>query len=250
MKATEAVIGIHAVSSALRLRPHEVRELWVDRARTDDRLQLLIDSAVAHNIQVHHVSKTHLDRLVGHSRHQGVVANSHAGHWLNENQLYTLLDQIEQSPFLLILDCIQDPHNLGACLRSADGAGVDAVILPKDRSVGLTATVRKVASGATDSVPVFQVTNLARVLSGLKQRGIWLYGLAGEATQTLYDQKLVGAVALVLGAEGRGLRRLTRDSCDQLVSLPMAGQVESLNVSVATGICLYEAVRQRQNALN
>lgn len=236
------------MSSALRLRPEDVRELWVDKARADERIHLILESARSRNIPVHHVNKSHLDSLNSNGNHQGVIANCQAGRWLKEYQLESLLEKIETPPFFLILDCVQDPHNLGACLRSADGAGVDGVIIPKDRSVGLTSTVRKVASGAADSVPVFQVTNLARTIRDLKQQNIWVYGLAGEATRSLFETNLTTGMALVLGAEGKGLRRLTRDTCDELVKLPMAGQVESLNVSVATGVCLYEVVRQRQQS--
>jgi 23S rRNA (guanosine2251-2'-O)-methyltransferase len=163
----------------------------------------------------------------------------------NEDDLFALLDGLQESPFLLILDCIQDPHNLGACLRSADAAGVHAVVVPKDRSVSLTDTVRQVACGAAEHVPLVMVTNLARTLEKLKEAGLWLVGTADDAPQSLYDIDLTGPLAIVMGAEGTGLRRLTREACDFLVRIPMAGAVECLNVSVAAGVCLFEAVRQR-----
>lgn len=248
-KAADIVFGIHAVTSALRLKPEQVRELWVDKARVDERMLLLLETAQARHILVHQVNRARLDELVGNNKHQGVAANCISGYWLRDHQLTSLLDDLKPPGFFLVLDGVTDPHNLGACLRSANGAGVDGVIIPKDRSVGLTPVVRKVASGAADATAVFQVTNLARTLRELKDKGIWIYGLAGDATQTLYNTDFSGPVALVLGAEGKGIRRLTREHCDQLVQIPMAGPVESLNVSVATGICLYEVVRQRHLAV-
>ncbi|WP_455198376.1 23S rRNA (guanosine(2251)-2'-O)-methyltransferase RlmB, partial [Kaarinaea lacus] len=178
-------------------------------------------------------------------RHQGVVASAIAPRVLSESELDTLLDKLTDPPFLLVLDGVTDPHNLGACLRSADAAGIQAVITTKDRSASLTPTAVKVASGAAQTVPFVQVTNLARCLRNLKDRGIWLAGLDGEAEQSLYDTDLSGPLAIVMGAEGKGLRRLSREHCDYLARIPMAGTVESLNVSVATGVCLFEAHRQR-----
>jgi 23S rRNA (guanosine2251-2'-O)-methyltransferase len=186
-----------------------------------------------------------LDRDAGHANHQGVLAQCRAAAERTEGELPGLLASLSGPALLLVLDGIQDPHNLGACLRSADAAGAQAVILPKDNAAPITPVVRKVASGAAEVLPVFQVTNLARTLDELKDAGVWLIGAAGEAEQTLYDVDLRGPVALVLGAEGTGLRRLTREKCDHLARIPMAGTVESLNVSVATGIFLFEAVRQR-----
>jgi len=202
-------------------------------------------AAQAGGITVHCVPRAELDALVGGARHQGVVARGTAPPQRSEVDLDAVLAGQTKAAFLLVLDGVQDPHNLGACLRSADAAGVQAVIAPKDRSVSLTPTVRKVASGAAEAVPFIQVTNLARTLRELKQAGIWLVGTAGEAGTSLFEADLAGPLALVMGAEGKGLRRLTRETCDTLVHIPMAGSVASLNVSVATGICLFEAVRQR-----
>ena len=180
------------------------------------------------------------------ARHQGVLMLTTAAPVLKENDLEAMLDGLQVTPLLLILDGVTDPHNLGACIRSADGAGVHAVVVPKDKSAGLTPTVSKVACGAAEVVPFIQVTNLARTLKELQQGGVWVVGTAGEAEQTLYQARLTGPMALVMGAEGKGMRRLTREHCDELIKLPMAGSVSSLNVSVATGICLFEVVRQRQ----
>ncbi len=187
-----------------------------------------------------------MDRLTDEANHQGVVAFCAKTHVYSEAELKQLLQELDKPPFLLVLDGVQDPHNLGACFRSADAAGVHAIIAPKDKSVGITPVVSKVACGAAETVPFVQVTNLARTLEDLKEMGIWIYGAAGEAEKTVYQTDLAGAVAIVLGAEGDGLRRLTRDTCDGLVKIPMLGSVSSLNVSVATGILLFEVVRQRQ----
>jgi 23S rRNA (guanosine2251-2'-O)-methyltransferase len=196
-------------------------------------------------VPVRRVARTELDERVPGVSHQGVVAEMTVAAALSENELPQFLDGLGKPPLLLILDGVQDPHNLGACLRSADAAGVDAVILPKDRSAPLNATARKVACGAAETVPVVRVTNLARTLRAIRDAGVWLYGAAGEAQQALYDVDLSGPVALVLGGEGKGLRRLTREHCDALMAIPLAGSVSSLNVSVAAGICLFEARRQR-----
>jgi 23S rRNA (guanosine2251-2'-O)-methyltransferase len=187
-----------------------------------------------------------LDRLAGDERHQGACLQIRSAGVLGEGALDDLLDAATTPPFLLVLDGVQDPHNLGACLRTADAVGVTAVIVPKDRAAGMSATVRKVASGAAETVPLIQVTNLARTLRWLKEREIWIVGTDDQADHSLYASKLTGPLAIVLGAEGTGLRRLTRENCDALVSIPMRGVVESLNVSVATGVLLYEALRQRQ----
>lgn len=242
----DVVFGFHAVTSAIRLRPHEVYDIWVDKSRVDQRAQLVLETARSRNIPIHHVGRSALDKMAESDRHQGIVANCQISKGLSEHELIPFIENIDGPAFLLVLDGIQDPHNLGACLRSANAAGVDAVIMPKDRAVGLTATVRKVASGAAEVTPIFQVTNLVRCLKSLKDEGLWLIGLAGESDYSLYDSDLKGSIALVMGAEGKGLRRLTRETCDDLVHIPMSGQVESLNVSVATGICLYEVVRQKQ----
>jgi 23S rRNA (guanosine2251-2'-O)-methyltransferase len=199
--------------------------------------------AEKNNIPLTTVSRQELDKMVnGH--HQGIIADCSEHPTYHETDLECLLAEISK-PLLLVLDSITDPHNLGACLRSADAAGVDAVIIPKDKSATVNATVRKVACGAAESVPIISVTNLARVLRQLKDAGIWLYGLAGEAQESIYKADLTGNVAIVMGAEGSGLRRLTRDHCDYLVNIPMLGHVNSLNVSVATGVALFEVVRQR-----
>ena len=246
LKQQNLIYGIHAVSSALRSRPQQVRELWIEQSRQDERTRLLLETAQARNIVVHLVKAKTLDRMLDHAAHQGVVAHCRQAPMLQDKQLEAALQQ-QTSPFYLVLDGVKDPHNLGACLRTGDAAGVDGVIVPRDRAVGVTPAVRKVASGAAETVPLYQVANLARAMEKMKAGGVWLIGLAGEAAQSLYQADLRGPLALVLGAEQKGLRRLTRDKCDLLVSLPMAGEVESLNVSVAAGICLYEALRQRKH---
>lgn len=246
MKQTELIFGFHAVTSALRKRPADIRELWVDKGRADDRIHLLLETAGSHNIRVHHVNKSQLDSLVSNGNHQSIIANCVPDRWLSEHELKLHLARRSQHSVYLALDCVQDPHNLGACLRSADGAGVDGVLLPKDRSVGLTSVVRKVACGATESVQVYQVTNLVRSLREMQEQGYWVYGLDAEATQSIFEVELAPLSVLVLGTENKGLRRLTRETCDALIKIPMAGQVESLNVSVATGICLFEVMRQQK----
>lgn len=240
------VVGLNAVRSALKHGAGQVSALAVDATRHDRRLQELIDAAMAAGIRVEKVGRDVLDRLAGGAHHQGAVATVVAPAARDESGLQTLLDALDRPPFLLVLDGVQDPHNLGACLRSADAAGVDAVIAPRDRAVGLTPVACKVASGAAENVPFFQVTNLVRTLEKLRdERRVWVVGTAGEAESLIYDADLRGPLALVLGGEEKGLRRLTREHCDLLVRLPMAGVVESLNVSVAAGVCLFEAVRQR-----
>lgn len=245
--SSERVFGIHAVSAALDAG-RDCQQLWVLGNRGDKRLAAVLKKAASAGVQVQRVARRELDQLADDHRHQGIVAEFSAATPLAmADSLEELLEDLDGPPFLLVLDGVQDPHNLGACLRTADAAGVQAVIVPKDKAAGVTPTVRKVAAGAAETVPVFQVTNLARTLRDLKERGIWLVGLAGEATQSLYQTDLKGPLAVVMGAEGEGLRRLTRETCDFLAFLPMSGKVESLNVSVATGICLYEAVRQRNS---
>jgi 23S rRNA (guanosine2251-2'-O)-methyltransferase len=241
------VAGLNAVRTALKHGAGQVSAVWVDASRHDRRLQEVVDAAKALGLQVQRVDRHTLDTLADGAHHQGVVAAVAAPAARDENGLYELIESLEHPPLLLVLDGVQDPHNLGACLRSADAAGVDAVIAPRDRSVGLTPVACKVASGAADSVPFFQVTNLARTLEMLRdEHRIWVVGAAGDAPTALWDADLRGRLALVLGAEEKGMRRLTREHCDALVRLPMAGAVESLNVSVATGVCLFEAVRQRR----
>jgi len=238
--------GLHAVQAALERAPDKVSELWVDTKRHDQRITTILQLARAASVTLHTVDKRKLEAMVPDGRHQGVVAQVAAPEMYSDAGLDALLDKLPDAPFLLILDGVTDPHNLGACLRSADAAGVQAVIAPKDRAAPLTPTVIKVASGAAQTVPFVQVTNLARCLRNLKARGIWLVGLDGYAEQTLYDTELKGPLAIVMGAEGQGLRRLSKEHCDFLVNIPMAGTVESLNVSVATGVCLFEALRQRK----
>ena len=245
-QSTQLVAGIHSVRNSLMQGTLSVVELWVEAHRRDQRIGEIIALAEKSGIPVNQADREQLDRLLPGINHQGVAARTAVPSVLGESALENLLTNLDATPFLLDLDGVQDPHNLGACLRSADGAGVQAVIAPKDRSAGLTPVVSKVASGAAESVPFFQVTNLTRTLKQLQRdHGIWLVGTAGESERILYQADLRGPLALVMGGEGKGLRRLTREACDYLVRLPMHGAVESLNVSVATGICLYEAVRQR-----
>jgi 23S rRNA (guanosine2251-2'-O)-methyltransferase len=237
------LFGFHAITSRLRQRPESVKEIYIDAERADNRAKDLRELAKRLNIRLIPVDSKRLDGMAGSSRHQGVVAQAEE---LKMPQfIEDVLEGLEEPPLLLVLDGVQDPHNLGACLRVADGAGAHAVIAPKDRSVGLTDSAIKVASGAAESVPYIVVTNLARALRELKDRDIWLVGADDSATETIYKARLDGALALVLGAEGEGLRRLTKETCDSLVSIPMLGSVSSLNVSVASGVCLYEARRRR-----
>lgn len=245
--ADELIHGLHAVAAALKYEPAQLRGLWVERQRRDGRIQALLEEAAQCGVTVHPVDRAELDRLSGHARHQGVVARLAVRQpTYGEDDLADLLTAIAEPALLLVLDGVQDPHNLGACLRSAAAAGVHAVIVPADRAVGLTATVRKVACGAAEIVPFIQVTNLARTLRSLQEQGVWLIGAAGEAKENLYEIDFTVPSAIVLGAEEKGLRRLTREVCDQLARIPLAeNAVESLNVSVATGVFLFEARRQR-----
>lgn len=240
----EIVFGIHAVTNLLKRSPERVRELYLQQGRDDEKLQSIFSLAKQNGIHVQVVKKPFLDEKA-QGNHQGVAARAKPVQAKGENELFSQLDDLNGPAFLLVLDSITDPHNLGACLRTADAAGVHAVIAPKDKAVGITATVSKVACGAAETVPFYQVTNLARTLKEIQDRGIWLYGTAGEASESVYKTDLKGPIAIVMGAEGKGLRRLTREACDHLIHIPMAGDVSSLNVSVATGVCLFEAVRQR-----
>lgn len=243
MSSPKVLFGFHAVGVRLRTAPKTILELYVDATRRDARMRQFLQKAQEAGLRPIEADSLRLARLAGSAGHQGVVARVEP--LTQASSLDDLLDALQKPPLLLVLDGVTDPHNLGACLRVADGAGVHAVIAPKDHAVGINATVAKVASGAAETVPYFMVTNLARTLGELKERNIWCLGLSDEATQTLYQADLKGPTALVMGAEGTGLRQLTRKTCDALVSIPMLGAVESLNVSVASGICLYEAVRQR-----
>lgn len=244
-KGDTYIHGIHAVRSAVKYAPAQVAEVWLDRARRDARMQRLNEALRNLDVPVRKVERRVLDSLVPDAAHQGVVARYVGPPPRGDAELSRFLDALDEPPFLLILDQVQDPHNLGACMRSAEAAGVDALIAPRDRAVGMTPAVYKVASGAAERLPFFQVTNLARVLRDLKARGIWLIGAAGEAEATLYDADMTGALGIVMGAEGTGMRRLTREACDAVVRIPMRGEVESLNVSAACAVMLFEAVRQR-----
>ena len=247
--AVHRVGGLHSVRAALRHGPDGLLRVWFDARRNDRRLRQLLEELAGQGVVARPVDRAELDRMVPGANHQGVVAETRAPAAATEADLVALLGGLDGPPFLLVLDGVQDPHNLGACLRSADGAGIHAVIAPKDRSVGLTPVACKVASGAAESVPFIQVTNLARTLRELRDTyGIWVVGTAGEGDRDLFDTDLTGPLALVMGGEEKGLRRLTREQCDVLVRLPMAGQVSSLNVSVAAGVALYEAVRQRRRS--
>jgi 23S rRNA (guanosine2251-2'-O)-methyltransferase len=239
----KVLFGFHAVGVRLKTAPQSVIEVYADPTRRDARMRQFLERAKEAGVRVIDADGIRLAKLAGSHGHQGVAARVEAIE--QAKSLDDLLDAIEGPPLLLVLDGVTDPHNLGACLRVADGAGAHAVIAPKDHAAGLNATVAKVASGAAETVPYFMVTNLARTLGELKERNIWCVGTAGDAPRTLYQADLKGPTALVLGAEGPGMRQLTRKTCDELVSIPMKGAVESLNVSVASGLCLYEALRQR-----
>jgi 23S rRNA (guanosine2251-2'-O)-methyltransferase len=244
MASTQVLAGFHAVVARLRHAPDSIKDIYVEASRRDKRMVSLIEQAERTGRKVHPVAAERLDGLAGGTRHQGVVA-------LAETRLLAVdvdevLDVVEGPALLLILDGVTDPHNLGACLRTADAAGVHAVIAPRDRAVGLNTTVQRVACGAADTVPYIMVTNLARTMRGLKDRDVWLVGTDDEATTGVHGVDARQPMAWVMGAEGEGMRRLTRETCDQLVNIPMLGSVESLNVSVASAVCLYETVRQRQ----
>ena len=243
MAELRLIYGFHAVTSRIRQNPDGVLEVYLQAQRQDPRMRDLIKLAESHGVRVISVDAKRLDGMAGGTRHQGVAARVDASRRVVH--LDDVLETLEEPPLLLVLDGVQDPHNLGACLRSADAFGVHAVIAPKDRAVGINATVEKVACGAAETVPYITVTNLARTLRELKERDIWVVGAAGEAEQDLHGFRHPGALAWVLGAEGEGLRRLTRETCDELVRIPMLGSVESLNVSVSAGVCLFEARRQR-----
>ena len=242
---SEQIYGIHAVKAFLDNAPERLIEVLVLKGREDKRLNPLLGELKRLGVAVQQVNRQTLDNKAQGEVHQGIIARVVPQKELNEHDLDAILAN-KSAPFLLILDGVTDPHNLGACLRTADAAGVDAVIVPKDKSAQLTSTARKVACGAAETVPLIRVTNLARTMRELQENHtIWILGTAGEADAGIYEAKLTGAIALVMGAEGDGMRRLTREHCDQLISIPMAGSVSSLNVSVATGVCLFEIVRQK-----
>jgi len=242
-KQSQVIFGFHSVESIIRNDPVNILQLLVEKNRHDKRIKQLIQFAESQGISVEYLKKTDLEKQADSHKTQGVAVRYKATAQQASHSLEQILEK--ENLLLLILDGVTDPHNLGACLRTADAAGVDAVIVPKDRAAGLTPTARKVACGAAETMPFFQVTNLARTLKQLKDHDVWIAGTAGEADELIYDTTLVGKLALVMGAEEKGMRRLTRENCDLLIKLPMAGQVESLNVSVATGVCLFEIVRQR-----
>ncbi len=242
----QLLIGIHAVSSALKAAAGDVEWLRIAADSKNKRLAEIESRAHGSGIKVIKTKVSELDKLSAQQRHQGVIAGFRGSNIAAEGRLDAILDGIDNIPLILVLDGVQDPHNLGACLRTAEAAGVDLVIICKDHSAGITPVVRRAASGAAETLSVIQATNLARVLRTLKKRGIWLAGTSDEASDSLYATDLTGPLALVMGSEGSGLRRLTSELCDYLINIPMAGQVESLNVSVATGVCLYEINRQRQ----
>jgi len=240
----EFIFGWHAVEAVLKQEPGRLQQVWIQTGRQDKRVQSVTETLDSLGVAWQVVHRRELDKRVA-GVHQGVVAQvAESREWTEDDLLQSLAEQ-GAAPFLLILDGVTDPHNLGACLRTADAVGVQAVIIPKDKSASLSPTVRKVASGAAETVPLVRVTNLARFMRLLRDDGVWLIGTAGEASSTLYQADFKGPMALVMGAEGKGMRRLTREHCDLLINIPMQGQVDSLNVSVATGVCLYEALRQR-----
>lgn len=248
MSESTVVFGLHSVRALLQQRPERASLLVLQKGRDDARATELQRLAQAAGVRTEWRDAHELDRLAGNERHQGACLHITVLGPLGEGALDELLDGATAPPLLLVLDGVQDPHNLGACLRTADAAGASAVIVPRDRAAGLTPTVRKVASGAAETMPLIQVVNLARTLRWLKEREIWIVGADDQAPKSLFETPLTGGLALVLGAEGAGLRRLTREGCDLLVAIPMAGAVESLNVSVAAGVLLFEAARQRARA--
>ncbi len=238
------MFGWHAVEAVLKREPERLQQVWIQTGRQDKRVKSITDALDALGVRWKVVHRRELDERVA-GVHQGIVAAvSESREWTEEDLLAQLAGS-DKPPFLLVLDGVTDPHNLGACMRTADAVGIQAVIVPKDKSASLTPVARKVACGAAETVPFVRVTNLARFLRNLQDQGVWLIGTAGEADATLYQANFKGPVALVMGAEGKGMRRLTREHCDQLINIPMLGHVDSLNVSVATGVCLYEALRQR-----
>lgn len=244
MAKLEAIYGLHAVQALLKSAPQRVNEVLLLQGRQDQRLQKIMQAASQAEIRIRQVKRSELDKL-SDGNHQGVVAMSFPGQLHDEKFLYQMIESLKEDPFLLVLDGVTDPHNLGACMRTAEAAGVHAVIAPKDNSASLTPTARKVSCGAAEVLPYIPVTNLSRTLKKLQELGVWVIGAAGEAEQSVYAADFKGPLAIVMGAEGSGMRRLTRECCDSLINIPMAGEISSLNVSVATGVCLFEVVRQR-----
>lgn len=242
---TDVLFGFHAVETTLKYNAKRINKLLIIADRKDERIARVILSAEQLGVVIERCNRKVLDELTNRAAHQGVAIECSELKIQNEAYLDNLLDQLPEDPLLLVLDGVTDPHNLGACLRSADAAGVQAVIAAKNNAAPLNGVVAKVACGAADVIPYVQVTNLARTLQSLQQRGIWVSGTSGDAQQTLYQANLTGPMAIVMGAEGKGMRRLTQENCDFLLKIPMAGEVSSLNVSVATGVCLFEAQRQR-----
>lgn len=247
-KDNQWIAGINAVAAAVEHDAGNVREVLLEAGAKNPRIVEIEGNARRMGIDVRRVAQQALDGVAGGMRHQGVVARYAAAKTWDEHELPALVEAAAGRALVLVLDGVQDPHNLGACLRSAAAAGVTAVVIPKDKAVQVNATVRKTSAGAADTIPVIRATNLARVLRDLQQLGVWIHGLAGDAPASLYDLDMTGNVAVVLGGEADGMRRLTREHCDSLVRIPMPGEFESLNVSVATGVALFEAVRQRQRA--
>ena len=244
-KTNEYVYGLHSVQALLSHKADQAYVLYIQQGSNHPKVAEIMQLATRQGIAVEQVNKTQLDRLTEQGNHQGVAMRVKAVTLPGEDDLFIMLTTLTKPPFLLLLDEIQDPHNLGACLRTAAAVGVDAVVMPRMRTAGITSTVRKVASGAAEILPIYAVTNLARCMRDLQKQGVWLIGAAATATQSLYATDLTGALGIVMGNEGSGLRRLTGEQCDVLVSIPMESTVASLNVSVATGVCLFEARRQR-----
>jgi 23S rRNA (guanosine2251-2'-O)-methyltransferase len=241
----DLLYGIHPIRSILQRQPERVLEIFCIDSRIDDRIQEIMSLAKKQGLSIQKIAKKQMEQWVPEGQHQGIVARCRPQKLLSEHDIDDLLTNMSTKALFLVLDGVQDPHNLGACLRTCDAIGITAIMIPQDRAASITPTVRKVSCGASETVPILQVGNLVRALEKLKEKGVWIMGTAGDAKQSLYQTDLKGSVAIVLGAEGTGLRRLTEEHCDVLMHIPMHGMVESLNVSVAAAVCLYEAFRQR-----
>jgi 23S rRNA (guanosine2251-2'-O)-methyltransferase len=246
MSKSDLIFGLHAVEAVISRQPERFIEIYALKGRQDERITSIINVARQQGVSVQFMARKVLDNKAGDDRHQGIMARVTPAKQLDESDLAELIENSSTTPFLLILDGVTDPHNLGACMRSADAAGVTAIVVPKDNASKITSTVQKVACGAAENVPFITVTNLARTMRYIQEQGIWIFGTAGETDKSLYQTEFKGPIAIAMGAEGTGLRRLTREHCDELIKIPMAGTVSSLNVSVATGVCLFEVIRQRQ----